>query len=152
MPNCHPSRVIRRGIAAVCAVLGLGASAQAHNALVTFDSARDVAQTVAHLREGLIEQGMTLFAEIDHAAAARTAGLSMPPTRVLIFGNPRAGTPLMLAAPDVALDLPLRVLVRERAGRVEVLMHTVADLGLPAHLQERLAPVIDLVGKRVAQK
>ncbi|MCJ9710090.1 DUF302 domain-containing protein, partial [Bordetella hinzii] len=79
-------------------------------------------------------------------------GLTMPPTKVLVFGNPKAGTPLMLAAPDVALDLPLRVLVREQDGRVEVLMHPTANLGLPPDLQGRLAPAIELVGKRVAQK
>jgi uncharacterized protein (DUF302 family) len=50
---------------------------------------------------------------IDHAAAARAAGLEMPATQVIIFGNPKAGTPLMQAVPDIALDLPLRVLVRD---------------------------------------
>lgn len=133
-------------------LLALSASqAVAHEALVKFNSARTFDDTVATLRQGLAEQGMTIFAEIDHAGAATRAGLKMPSTKVLMFGNPKAGTPLMLAAPDVALDLPLRVLVRERDGRVEVLMHPVSNLNLPPELRNRLAPAIDLVGRRVAQ-
>ncbi|ANY18123.1 DUF302 domain-containing protein [Bordetella pseudohinzii] len=144
--------LIRRFIGGAALALAMAAGAQAHDALVKFNSARGFDETVTHLRQGLVEQGMTIFAEIDHAGAAKAAGLAMPPAKVLIFGNPKAGTPLMLAAPDVALDLPLRVLVREQDGRVEVLMHPMANLGLPAGLQGRLAPVIELVGKRVAQK
>ncbi len=72
--------------------------------------------TLNRLREAVAERGLTLFAEIDHAGNARAAGLEMPPSTVLIFGSASAGTPLMLKAPDIALELPLRVLVRE-AGR-----------------------------------
>ena len=60
---------------------------------------------------------------VDHAAAAQTAGLVLEPTTVLVFGNPKSGTPLMQAAPTLALDLPLRVLVWERAARVQVAYH-----------------------------
>ncbi|AHV91276.1 hypothetical protein D554_1066 [Bordetella holmesii 30539] len=134
------------------AALTLGAGAQAQDALITFTSTRDVGQTVAQLRTGLAAHGMTVFAEIDHAAAAQAAGLDMPPTRVLIFGNPKAGTPLMLAEPDLALDLPLRVLVRERAGRVEVLMHRLPSPGLPADRQGGLAAAADLVARSMGQK
>jgi uncharacterized protein (DUF302 family) len=79
----------------------------------TVHSAATVVQVVERLRTLVAEHGLTLFAEVDHAANAREAGLEMPPSRVLTFGNARAGTPLMLAAPDIALELPLRVLVRE---------------------------------------
>ncbi|AZY50607.1 DUF302 domain-containing protein [Bordetella avium] len=138
---------------ATAAALSLGTSAaHAHEHLVKFNSARGFDDTVQHLRQGLTSHGMTIFAEIDHAGAAKAVGLEMPPTKVLIFGNPKAGTPLMLAEPDVALDLPLRVLVREREGKTEVLMHPAANFMLPAELQGRLAPAIDLVGKTVAQK
>lgn len=83
-------------------------------------SSQDVATTVAALRSALESRGITVFAEIDHAAAAREAGLEMPPTRVLLFGNPKGGTPLMEKHPDLALDLPLRVLVRQGAdGKAE---------------------------------
>lgn len=86
--------------------------------VVSSDATFDV--TLRRLREAIIERGLTLFAEIDHAANARAAGLEMPPSTVLIFGSARAGTPLMLKAPDMALELPLRVLVREegRGGAV----------------------------------
>jgi uncharacterized protein (DUF302 family) len=69
-------------------------------------------ETLKRLREAIAERGLTLFAEIDHAANARAAGLEMPPSTVLIFGSATAGTPLMLKEPDIALELPLRVLVR----------------------------------------
>ncbi|MCY0854129.1 DUF302 domain-containing protein [Cupriavidus sp. D39] len=62
---------------------------------------------------GQLDKGMTIFARIYHAEAARNAGLAMPPTQVLIYGNAKRGTPLMLAARIVALNLPLRVLVRD---------------------------------------
>jgi uncharacterized protein (DUF302 family) len=70
---------------------------------------------VDRLQELIQERGLTLFAEIDHAQNARDVGLEMPKTRVLIFGNAKGGTALMLASPDVALELPLRILVREQA-------------------------------------
>ena len=73
-------------------------------------------RVVERLRALLAERGITLFAEIDHARNALDAGLDMPPTVVLLFGNARAGTPMMLEAPDIALDLPLRILVREAPG------------------------------------
>ena len=72
------------------------------------------AQVIDRLHELIHERGLTLFAEIDHAQNARDAGLEMPETRVLIFGNAKAGTALMLASPDVALELPLRILVRQQ--------------------------------------
>ena len=70
--------------------------------------------TLARLTEAIGRAGLILFARIDHSAGAREVGLAMPPTTVLIYGHPKGGTPLMLASPFVALDLPLRVLVRER--------------------------------------
>ena len=71
------------------------------------------AAVIERLHRAIGARGLTLFAEIDHAQNAREAGLQMPETRVLIFGSGRAGTPIMLAAPDMALELPLRLLVRE---------------------------------------
>ena len=100
--------------------------------------------TLARLRTAIADAGMTLFAQIDHAAAAQGVGMAMPPTTVLIFGNPRGGTPAMLAAPRAALDLPLRVLVREESdGRVRVGFHPVTPIlhraGVPEDLGARLA-------------
>lgn len=73
-------------------------------------------QTVNRLVAAIATHGATLFAVIDHAANAATIALHMPPTSVLLFGNPAVGTPLMVAAPDLALDLPSRVLVRSNAA------------------------------------
>jgi uncharacterized protein (DUF302 family) len=81
--------------------------------LVTRRSGRDVAGTTAAIRGEAERRGATVVAVVDHAAAARVAGLTMPETRVIIFGNPQAGTPLMQAEPEVAIDLPLRIMVRD---------------------------------------
>ncbi len=80
-------------------------------------------ETLKRLREAIAERGLTLFAEIDHAGNARATGLEMPPSTVLIFGSAIAGTPLMLKAPDIALQLPLRVLVREEGMGGSVLAY-----------------------------
>jgi uncharacterized protein (DUF302 family) len=78
-------------------------------------------QVVDRLHELIRERGLTLFAEIDHARNARDAGLEMPATTVLVFGNAKAGTALMRASPDIALELPLRILVREEVdGRTGI--------------------------------
>src|SRR3954466_14951437 len=78
----------------------------------SFASPYDFADTLDRLETTLRAKGIEVFTKIDHAAAAAGVGLSMPPTVVLIFGNPRGGTPLMLKNPLLALDLPLKVLVR----------------------------------------
>uniref|UniRef100_UPI0025DC0E72 DUF302 domain-containing protein n=1 Tax=Rugamonas sp. TaxID=1926287 RepID=UPI0025DC0E72 len=80
-------------------------------ATVELPSAHGYEATLERLTTALEQAGMTIFAHIDHQAAARRAALDMPPATVLIFGNPRGGTALMLAAPSIALDLPMRVLV-----------------------------------------
>jgi uncharacterized protein (DUF302 family) len=91
-----------------------------------------VAETVRRLEVVLSGKGIPILARINHAVGAITAGLWMRPTEVLIFGNARAGTPLMLAAPSLALDLPLRTLVWEdEHGVVWVSYNT------PEYLQER---------------
>lgn len=69
------------------------------------------AETMDRLEEGVRAMGMTVFARIDHAGGAATVGMELRPTEVLIFGNPKAGTPLMLAAQTIAIDLPLKALV-----------------------------------------
>jgi uncharacterized protein (DUF302 family) len=90
--------------------------------LVTVESDADVETTFARLRQAVgSNPDLTLFAEFDHAANAESAGLSLRPTRVLVFGNPNAGTPLMQAAPTLAIDLPQKMLVYEGAdGRAVV--------------------------------
>jgi uncharacterized protein (DUF302 family) len=119
-------------------------------------SAYSFPETLSHLRTTLEGKGFTIFATIDHRAAAQSVGLDMPPTTVLVYGNPRGGTPLMLAAPDFALELPLRVLVREDVdGKTYVTLNPSKDLegkhGLPAGMTEKLAPaekiVVDAIKK-----
>jgi uncharacterized protein (DUF302 family) len=95
---------------------------------------------------------VTLFALVDHSGEAAKAGLSMPPTKLLIFGSPKAGTPLMLAAPSIAIDLPLKVLVaQDAAGKVTVSYNSPAYLqqrhGIPPDLLPNIAVVQVLAAK-----
>jgi uncharacterized protein (DUF302 family) len=100
--------------------------------LIRERSSYSVAHTVERLEELLKQKGIKLFALIDHSGEAEKAGLTMPPTKLLIFGNPKGGTPLMTAAPSVAIDLPLKILVAEdEAGQTWVSCNS------PAYLQQR---------------
>ena len=111
-------------------------------------------ETIDHLQFLLVEKTITLFDLVDHAGQAREVGLSMLPTKLLIFGNPRAGTPLMLAAPSIALDLPLRILVAQQPdGTVQLSWNDPAWLrqrhNLPAEMQPVLAAV-EAIAKQAA--
>ena len=87
--------------------------------IVDLPSNHSVDQTVEKLKGILNEKGVTLFALVDHSGEAEKVGMKMPPTKLLIFGSPKAGTPLMLAVPSIAIDLPLKVLVWEdSSGKV----------------------------------
>ncbi len=98
------------------------------------------APTLDRLVKAIEAAGLILFARIDHAAGARDAGLAMPPTVLLVYGHAKGGTPIMLAAPSAALDLPLRVLVREDAdGRAVVSFHPVASTLRQAGVSDALA-------------
>jgi uncharacterized protein (DUF302 family) len=100
--------------------------------LVDLPSKHSVDETVEKLKGILQSKGVTLFAMIDHSGEAAKAGLKMRPTKLLIFGNPKSGTPVMLAAPSSAIDLPLKILIWEDAqGKVWVAYNS------PAYLQER---------------
>jgi uncharacterized protein (DUF302 family) len=81
--------------------------------LVTVPSAHGVAETVERLKDLLGKKSIQVFADIDHAAGAKQVGLPLRPTRLLIFGNPRVGTPLMQSRQTIGLDLPLRMLIWE---------------------------------------
>ncbi|MGB6194425.1 MAG: DUF302 domain-containing protein [Terracidiphilus sp.] len=87
----------------------------ADSGIVEIASIHSVDETVDRLKGILAAKGITLFATIDHSGEAEKAGLAMPPTKLLIFGSPRAGTPIMLASPLSAIDLPLKILVRQGA-------------------------------------
>jgi uncharacterized protein (DUF302 family) len=112
---------------------------------VEYTSARAFTPTVNRLIEVLEAAGMKIFARIDHAAGAHEVGLAMPPTVLLVYGNPKGGTPVMLAAPQAGLELPLRVLVREDGdGSTRVLFQPIAplmrEMGVPEELAGRLEP------------
>ena len=113
--------------------------------LVEHVSAVAFAPTLQRLTKAIEAAGMTVFAQIDHAAGARTVGMAMPPTVVLLYGHPKGGTPIMLAVPQTALDLPLRVLVREDSdGRALMSFHPATAMlrqaGVPEALAARLEP------------
>lgn len=111
-----------------------------------------VDDTVNKLKAILEAKGATIFAVVDHSGEAEKAGMKMPPTKLLIFGNPAAGTPLMVAAPSIAIDLPLKILVAEdAAGRVSLSWNDPAWLqsrhGFPANLLPNIAVVEALATK-----
>ncbi|HET8887976.1 MAG TPA: DUF302 domain-containing protein [Candidatus Angelobacter sp.] len=85
------------------------------NGIITKTTIHTVEQTVEKIESLLQARGIKLFAIIDHSGEAAAIGMKMPPTKLLIFGNPRGGTPLMLASPSAAIDLPLKLLVWEDA-------------------------------------
>jgi uncharacterized protein (DUF302 family) len=118
--------------------------------VVEYLSDLDFAATLARLVQRIEAAGMTVFARIDHAAGAREVGMEMPPTVVLLYGNPKGGTPIMQAVPQTALDLPLHVLVREDAEkRARIAFHPVAAMlrqgGVPDALATRLDPAQHLL-------
>jgi uncharacterized protein (DUF302 family) len=87
--------------------------AETGNGVVSLRSQHTVEQTVERLKGVLDAKGVTLFALVDHSGEAQKAGMKMRPTKLLIFGNPVGGTPVMVAAPSSAIDLPLKILVWE---------------------------------------
>ena len=110
----------------------------ADTGLVTAPSAHDVASTVERLKALLAQKGIELFAHIDHAAGAEKVGLPLRPTQVLIFGSPKAGTPLMQGRQSIGLDLPLRVLVWEdEEGKPWLTYRRVEELARRHHITER---------------
>src|SRR5277367_1989167 len=86
------------------------------NGLVLIASHYSLEETVRRLEAAFAEKGLQVFAVIDHSGEAEKVGLKMRPTKVVIFGSPKGGTPLMVAAPSLAIDLPLKALVAEDAG------------------------------------
>ena len=114
-----------------------------------------VEETLARLKKSIGSRNLTLFAQIDHSDLARGVGLSMQEAHVLIFGNPKGGTPLMIASPLLALDLPLKVLVwQSKDGKIWVSTNSVTYLreryAIPQALVGNLA-VVDAVMQQALQ-
>jgi uncharacterized protein (DUF302 family) len=102
------------------------------NGIVSKAGKHSVEQTIENLKNILAAKDITVFALVDHSGEAEKAGLHMRPTKLLIFGNPKGGTPLMIASPSIAIDLPLKILVWEDdGGRVWL------SYNAPAWLQQR---------------
>jgi uncharacterized protein (DUF302 family) len=125
------------------------------NGLVNLPTSNSVEATVGKLKGILQAKGVALFALIDHSGEARKVGLELRPTKLLVFGNPKTGTPLMQAAPTSAIDLPLKILVWEDAGgKVWVSYNSPAYLqerhGLPADLIKNIATVEALAAAAAA--
>jgi uncharacterized protein (DUF302 family)/uncharacterized membrane protein YidH (DUF202 family) len=125
------------------------------NGIVRIPGNHPVDQTVAKLQGILQAKGVKLFVVVDHSGEAASAGLKMPNTKLLIFGNPKAGTPLMLASPSVALDFPLKILVAEDAtGKTWISYNSPSYLqarhGLPADLLPNIA-MIDALAAKAAE-
>jgi uncharacterized protein (DUF302 family) len=112
-----------------------------NNGIVQIPANHSVDETVQKLRDILQAKGVTLFAVVDHSGEAAKAGLQMPNTKLVIFGSPKAGTPVMLAAPSIAIDLPMKILVAEdAAGKVWVSYNS------PQYLRERHSVPPELIG------
>lgn len=120
--------------------------------IIDVPSNHSVEETVSRLQDILKAKGVMLFALVDHSGEAEKAGMKMPPTKLLIFGSPKAGTPLMLAAPSIAIDLPLKILVWEDGqGKVWVSYNSPEYLqqrhGISPELMQNIAVVATLAAK-----
>jgi uncharacterized protein (DUF302 family) len=114
-------------------------TSQDESGVVTKLSSRSVAGTVEGLTDLVRAKGMTLFAVIDQSAAARQVGLELRDTTLVIFGSPLAGTPVMVASPLAALDLPLKVLIWSDEGQTKVSYYAPSVLAARHHLSSDLA-------------
>jgi uncharacterized protein (DUF302 family) len=121
-----------------------------HHGIVTKDSPYpSISETLKRLEEAVREKGLQTFAIVDHSGEAERVGLQMQETKLLIFGSPKAGTPLMVASPLLALDLPLKALVWEDRGRVRVSYNATSYLAkrhdLPSELVKNIASIDALI-------
>jgi uncharacterized protein (DUF302 family) len=128
------------------------AEAATNNGIIDRPSNHSVEHTVDRLKSILQAKGVTLFALVDHSGEAEKIGMKMRPTKLLIFGSPKSGTPLMLAAPSVAIDLPLKILVWEdREGKAWISYNSPEYLqrrhGLPPELLQNIGVVEALAEK-----
>jgi uncharacterized protein (DUF302 family) len=110
------------------------------NGIITKTANCTVEEAVSKIKSLLVIRGITLFAVIDHSGEAEAVGMKMPDTKLVIFGNPKGGTPLMLASPSIALDLPLKLLVSDNAdGTCSISYNS------PQYLQQRHGLSHDLI-------
>src|ERR1700722_2929728 len=127
----------------------------ANNGIISKKSNHSVDETLEKLKTMLQAKGVAIFAIVDHSGEAEKVGLKMPPTKLVIFGSPKAGTPLMLAAPTVAIDLPLKILISEDdIGNSWVSYNSAEYLqqrhGIPSQLLQNIA-VIETLARAVTE-
>jgi uncharacterized protein (DUF302 family) len=126
-----------------------------NNGILNIRSKDSVGETLERLKGVLQAKGVAIFAVVDHSGEAEKVGLKMRPTKLVLFGSPKAGTPLMLAAPSVAIDLPLKILIWEDGdGKVWVSYNSAAYLqerhGFPKELLQNIAG-IEALASAIAQ-
>jgi uncharacterized protein (DUF302 family) len=126
------------------------------NGIIRIPGTHSVADTVEKLKAILQARGVTIFAIVDHSGEAAQAGMHMPNTKLLIFGSPKAGTPVMLASPSIALDLPLKILVAEDETGKASLSYNIAQFlterhRVPPELAKALAAVEGIAAEAAAQ-
>ncbi len=114
--------------------------------IVTKSGSGSVDQLVARLTDMIGKKDLMLFAVVDHSGEAKRCGLELRDTKVVIFGSPRAGTPVMQASPLIALDLPLKVLVWDDGGQTKISYTDPAILATRHHLAGQLATRLDGIG------
>lgn len=118
--------------------------------VIVTESRSEFTQTVARLAEAISRRGLTVFARIDHSAAARDVGLDLPPEEVFVFGSPQAGTPLMQRDPRIGYELPLRMLLWQAGDRVLVGYRDPKELADQYEVSE-LRAVLDRMGALLGQ-
>lgn len=143
------------GTLIVLAFLAVSSIALAADGLVEVKSPKSVKDTMNRLEEVVKQRGLTVFARIDHAAGASKVGKTLRPTELLIFGNPKGGTPLMMCAQTTGIDLPLKALVWEDASKQVWLgyndpayiakRHAIADCAVVEKLRKALAGITEAV-------
>ncbi|MGV6988319.1 DUF302 domain-containing protein [Testudinibacter sp. P80/BLE/0925] len=146
---------LKKTLALATAMLPVLAQAElADNGLLTVASQYDAPKTVQLIEKAVTDKGMTIFGVIDHQKAAKDHDLTMPAATVILFGTPKAGTPLMIQSPTLAIDLPLKALVWEdQAGKVFVSLNKAEFLGqrhgVPADISKKLSGAETLIPNSV---
>ena len=124
----------------------------AENGLVNVASPYSADETLQRVRAIIADRGINIFALIDHSGEAEKIGMKMPPAKLLIFGSPKAGTPLMLEAPTLAIDLPLKILVwQDKSGKVWITYNSPQYLRDRHGVPEALIKNISVAGTLVAK-
>ncbi len=145
-----PLRAFAAAALCVLALIATPAAAQT-GSLVTKKSAHDVAKTVERLEAAIKSRGAAIVAKVDHAAAAKANGLELRPTVVVLFGNPKLGTPLMQSAQTAGLDLPMKILVwQDSSGAVQLAYQAPAALGAAHGIKDRDAVLNTMAGALAA--